>query len=142
MRAFFDSNVLLKYLFGLDDARGIVERVFTGEVTGYVNDVVISEVIYGYLRLALNVPKHEVRRHVRDVPERIGDMITRDVAPLLGEFEVLAAHVTVGEVIDAMRLGLLPNDALIAATCRHYGIGTIATFDEDFRRVPWLRVVP
>ena len=30
------------------------------------------------------------------------------------------------------RYKLLPNDALIAATCRHYGIRKIATFDEDF----------
>ncbi|WP_267195217.1 hypothetical protein [Hyperthermus butylicus] len=27
-------------------------------------------------------------------------------------------------------------------TCRHYGIDTIPTFNNDFRRVPWLRVVP
>jgi len=29
------------------------------------------------------------------------------------------------------RYKLLPNDALIAATCRHYGIKRIATFDEE-----------
>jgi len=37
---------------------------------------------------------------------------------------------------------LLPNDAQIALTCRHYGIKTILTFDEDFKKVPWLRAVP
>ena len=37
---------------------------------------------------------------------------------------------------------LLPNDAQIALTCRHYGIGTILTFDEDFKRVPWLKTIP
>ena len=36
---------------------------------------------------------------------------------------------------------LLPNDALIAATCKHYGIKKIATFDEDFKRVDFLEVV-
>ena len=35
---------------------------------------------------------------------------------------------------------LLPNDALIAATCKAYDIKDIATFDEDFTRVPWLRI--
>jgi len=30
---------------------------------------------------------------------------------------------------------------LIAATCRHYGIRKIATFDEDFKRVDFLEVV-
>ena len=36
---------------------------------------------------------------------------------------------------------LLPNDALIAATCKYYGIRKIATFDEDFERVDFLEVV-
>lgn len=37
---------------------------------------------------------------------------------------------------------LLPSDAIIALTCRHYGINTILTFDEDFKRIPWLKVIP
>nr|WP_257640101.1 MULTISPECIES: PIN domain-containing protein [Archaeoglobus] len=41
----------------------------------------------------------------------------------------------------AFEFGLLPNDALIAATCKHFGIKKIATFDEDFRRVDFLEVV-
>jgi len=37
---------------------------------------------------------------------------------------------------------LLPNDAQIALTCGHYGIDIIFTFDEDFKRVHWLRATP
>jgi len=37
---------------------------------------------------------------------------------------------------------LLPSDAIIALTCKHYGIDTILTLDEDFKRVPWLKVIP
>ena len=36
---------------------------------------------------------------------------------------------------------LLPNDALIAATCKYYGIKKIATFDEDFKRVDFLEII-
>ncbi len=39
------------------------------------------------------------------------------------------------------RYGLLPNDALIAATCKHYGINKIATFDPDFKRVDFLEII-
>ncbi len=39
------------------------------------------------------------------------------------------------------KYNLLPNDALIAATCKHYGIKKIATFDEDFRRLDFLEIV-
>ena len=37
---------------------------------------------------------------------------------------------------------LLPSDAIIALTCKHYGINTLLTFDEDFKRIPWLKVTP
>jgi len=36
---------------------------------------------------------------------------------------------------------LLPNDALIVATCRDHGIRRMATFDEDFKRVDFLDVL-
>ena len=36
---------------------------------------------------------------------------------------------------------LLPNDALIAATCKQYGITKIATFDADFERIDFLEVI-
>ncbi len=36
---------------------------------------------------------------------------------------------------------LLPNDALIVATCKYYGIRKIATFDEDFKRVEFLEII-
>jgi len=39
------------------------------------------------------------------------------------------------------RCKLLPNDALIAATCKHYGITQIATFDADFKRVEFLEII-
>ncbi|MCK4476559.1 MAG: PIN domain-containing protein [Methanophagales archaeon] len=40
------------------------------------------------------------------------------------------------------RYKLLPNDALIAATCKHYEITKIvATFDADFERVDFLEVI-
>jgi len=37
--------------------------------------------------------------------------------------------------------GFLPNDAIIVATCKYYGIGKIATFDDDFKRVDFLEIV-
>nr|MEB3851602.1 PIN domain-containing protein [Desulfurococcales archaeon] len=66
-----------------------------------------------------------------------------DVYPLFADFEHLPANAGVEGLVEYIaKYRLLPNDALIVATCRVYGIGTIATFDEDFKRVPWLRTVP
>ena len=58
------------------------------------------------------------------------------------DITVLRDHQNVYEIWELMKnYNLLPNDALIAATCRHYGIKKIATFDEDFKRVDFLEVV-
>jgi len=47
------------------------------------------------------------------------------------------------ELLETMKnYDLLPGDALIATTAKHYGIDVILTFDEDFKRVPWLKVIP
>jgi len=59
------------------------------------------------------------------------------------EVEVLIENVGYQDMIEtASSLKLLPSDAIIALTCRHYGVGTILTFDEDFKRIPWLKVIP
>ncbi len=54
--------------------------------------------------------------------------------------------ITMQVVSDAAEIAtkyrLLPNDGLIAATCRHYDINSIVTFDEDFKRVSWLKIIP
>ncbi|WP_223209031.1 PIN domain-containing protein [Pyrococcus sp.] len=39
------------------------------------------------------------------------------------------------------KYALLTNDAIIAATCKYYGIKKIATFDEDFKKVNFLEVI-
>ncbi len=55
--------------------------------------------------------------------------------------DVVNEIATYDELLETVaELRLLPSDAVIALTCRHYGIGSILTFDEDFKRVPWLKV--
>ncbi|CAG0989653.1 hypothetical protein FLAV_02230 [Flavobacteriales bacterium] len=36
---------------------------------------------------------------------------------------------------------LMPNDAVIAATCKFYNINKLATFDDDFKRADYLEIV-
>ncbi len=53
------------------------------------------------------------------------------------------AETSIKELLDLIKsYGLLPNNALIVIAALKHGIGTIATFDEDFKRVPWLKVIP
>ncbi|BES81837.1 hypothetical protein PABY_14040 [Pyrodictium abyssi] len=83
-----------------------------------------------YIRAYGYKPFKEEMGKLRDFVKEAGITVLEDKAQLQ-------------EVIEAIkRLNLLPADTIIALTCRHYGIDTILTFDEDFRRVPWLRVLP
>jgi len=66
--------------------------------------------------------------------------IVRDVLENL-EIELLECT-SVGLFFEILeKYNLLPNDSLIAATCKHYGIKKIATFDEDFKKVDFLEVI-
>ncbi|MDI6886841.1 MAG: PIN domain-containing protein, partial [archaeon] len=63
---------------------------------------------------------------------------------LLGELrcEILEVNTDAMALLETMtRYKLLPNDALIAATCKHHSINKIATFDPDFKRVEFLEVI-
>ena len=46
------------------------------------------------------------------------------------------------DVLEVMgKYRLVSNDALIAATCKHYNIEKIATFDPNFKRVDFLEII-
>ena len=71
------------------------------------------------------------------------ELIKNDVEPALKLFIILPIALGSQEVIELIeRYGLMPADSIIALTCRQHGINTTATFEEDFKGVPWLKVIP
>ena len=140
---FFDSNVFLKYLAGIEDAKRLVDSVEHGEWVGCINDIVISEVIYGYLRLTLNISRYRFRKYLIKHIDKVREIIEQDIHPLFTGFKHLPTNIGIDGLIEHMaKYRLLSNDALIVATCRVYSIGNIDAFDKDFKRVPWLKVIP
>ncbi len=141
MKVFFDSNVFIKYLAGIEEAKKLLDKVEYDEWKGYVNDVVLSEVIYGYLRLALNISRYKLKEYIVEYVDKVKELLEQDVYPLFVNFNHLPTSVDADTLIRyIVKYKLLPNDALIVATCKAYNIKNIATFDEDFNRVPWLRI--
>ncbi len=142
-RVFFDSSILLAFLAGEDRrAFELVEAVEEGRVRGVVNGVVVSEVMHGYLRLATGLSSRRIRQLLAKRDERLVRLLREDVEPLLALFEVLPAPEPGMVIRAAATYGLMPADAVIVATCEAHGVRVIATLDQDFRRVPWLRVTP
>ena len=86
---------------------------------------------------------YELRRRPQIVRDTL-KMLEKQIAFLQGYFTELEVSEEIKQsALDVMmQYGLLPNDAIIVATCKHYNIDTIITFDEDFKRIPWLKVIP
>ena len=144
MRIFIDSSIVLAFLAGQDErAKRLVSKVEEGAVTGYINPVVIDEVIHGYLRLATGLSSRRIRQLLARRERFLAELVRSDVVPVLELFTPLPLAASPHEVAAYMeRYGLMPADAVTALTCEAYGIKTIATLDEDFKRIPWLEVVP
>jgi len=144
MKIFMDTSIILAFLAGQDpQAYKIIEEVENHAITGYINAIVVDEVIYGYLRLATGLSSKRIRQLLAKKDERLIKLIRNDVEPILKLFITLPTTIEPQEVIDVIEeYGLMPVDSIIALTCKHQGVNTIATLDKDFERIPWLRVIP
>jgi predicted nucleic acid-binding protein len=136
---FIDSTIFLDYLKGNERAKTFLENHQYSGVAGCINPIVFSEVLYVYIKAITGKRSFELKAK----PELVKTLELSDILEFLGRYKMLqvdeAVKNEVGEIIK--NYGLLPNDALIAATCKHFGITQIATFDEDFKRVEFLEVV-
>lgn len=100
--------------------------------------MISSEVIYIYLKAVTNKKSYVLKKN----PEEITRINLNKIEELLDLAETLPMNKEIEDLSFEIigKYGLLPNDALIAATCKHYGIKDIATFDKDFERVEFLNV--
>jgi len=143
LKVLYDSNVLIKYLAGDENARTLVEKAIDGEWSGYITGTIVSETLYVYLRLALDASSYKLKELITKQDDRIRNLLEEDVRPLLSLFNLIMQEISIEELVNLVEsYGLLPNDALIAVAALKHGISTVATFDEDFKRVPWLKVIP
>ncbi|MEB3773835.1 MAG: PIN domain-containing protein [Desulfurococcales archaeon] len=145
---FIDTNILYNILFETSltrKARRLLEEYEENKF--HTSLTVVNELLYisarkyyqtlGELKSSYSFRKLIARK---GYPEFIANGIRRLLEDL--EVEVLVENVKYQEMIEvASQLKLLPSDAIIALTCKHNNIDTIITFDEDFKRVPWLKVV-
>jgi len=134
---FIDSNVFLEFLKGEEKAKVLLEKYLGPE--GCINDIVFSEVLFVYIKAETGRRSYELKGR----PELMESVELDHIFELLGRYRMLdVGEVVASEAGDLIRkYGLLPNDALIAATCKYHGITRIATFDDDFRRVDFLEVI-
>ncbi|MBC7114864.1 MAG: PIN domain-containing protein [Archaeoglobi archaeon] len=128
MKVFFDTNFLVSLIVETEfseRARKVLESYIDSDFITSIN--VLEEVSF-ILRKLMKMRNEDMVEKLRKLLEGL-------------EIEVIE-HLPLEEFFEVLReYPLLPNDALIAATCRYYGIRRIATFDEDFKRVDFLEII-
>ncbi len=148
--AFVDSNVFIQLLY--DGVRASEAEEFLDKYPLLVTSIgVVDEVLHFIIRREA-MSKYNVRRayDLRKLVRNQGIGFAKEnLSKFISLLEELYAKIVtdakaqpskIVTVMDNYRLS--PRDAIISLTCKHYSINAILTFDEDFKRVPWLKVVP
>ncbi len=144
-----DTNIIYNFLFETEltsaSEKVLREAIIEGMA---IPMIVYNELLYTtgakIARIKYGVSgKYSFRKHIakhgfpEEAIEKVNGFIKDFKVTILRDYQDPDELI---ETIKAYRLA--PNDAQIALTCKHRGIGKLATFDEDFKRVPWLEVVP
>ncbi len=146
---FVDSNVFIQLLY--EGARASEAEELLDKYPLLVTSIgVVDEVLHFIIRReAVNKygikRAYDLRRLIRSKGISFAKGSLDKFTSLLGELyvRVVGDEAEPKQIINTMDdYRLAPRDAIIALTCKHYGISTILTFDEDFKRIPWLKVVP
>ncbi len=147
---FVDSNVFIQLLY--EGARASEAEELLDKYPLLMTSIgVVDEVLHFIIRReAMNrysiKRAYDLRRLIRSkgisfAKESLGTFVS-----LLRELYVkVVADIEAqpSQIINTMdNYRLAPRDAIIALTCKRYSINTILTFDEDFKRIPWLKVMP
>ncbi|MCD6488289.1 MAG: PIN domain-containing protein [Desulfurococcales archaeon] len=145
-----DTNAIVYYLHRVEPYATKVKQILTEREDLTVTLRIVDEVIFTLMRLEawrkLGIRKlDQLRDYIREHSlENFEDTIN-DVEELINRLGILVLE-DKGSLVELLETiknySLLPGDALIAITAKHYGIDTILTFDVDFRRIPWLKVIP
>ncbi len=146
---YVDSNALIYLLHDIKPKSDLVIKHLTEHEEVFTSLRTIEEASYIIIRVKAS--KLHVVRGIHDIRRIVNkhglDFVKNELEALRKLIEdsnivVLQDVATIEEIHKtAIEYKMLPGDAVIALTCKHYGIDTILTFDEDFKRVPWLRVV-
>lgn len=146
---FVDTNIFYNILYETEltpKARRVVDLLVEPVTSVTVYNELLHVILRAYARRRYGIVSYyEFRRFFAGKGMDAFKEPMESIHRLLEELgvEILEDYQSIEElrnVITGYRL--LPTDAQIAVTCKHYGIKTIATLDEDFKRIPWLKIIP
>ncbi|CAI1493545.1 MULTISPECIES: type II toxin-antitoxin system VapC family toxin [Thermococcus] len=136
MSLFLDSNVFIENFRGNHVAEQLVEKLFTGRYSLFINDVVYNEVLFMYLKHRTGKGYWGLKKHP-ELVKKVGNEFVDFVLPLLAfpKFLDTTNEIIVEALTIVTTYGLLPSDALILATAKYYGLDGIVSLDSDLLTV-------
>ncbi|WP_048148145.1 type II toxin-antitoxin system VapC family toxin [Palaeococcus ferrophilus] len=124
-----DSSVLIEYFKGNEQAVRLMEHFESSDDALYITEVVFSEVVYILLGYFLKASPRTVKCNPHKLPPELGTVFK----VLEGFGFIPSSQNTLLKTLELIeKYALLPNDALILATCIEHGF-SLATMDEDFK---------
>ena len=146
-KCLIDTSILLKVILGgeIDVLRKLSEYVLYVPVN--VLEETSFKIIISSVLESIKLEKYSFYRIKDEFEKDRGKELIEERLHLLNSIKdkliVLELNEDIFESSKELvkKYRLLPNDALIAASCEHYGSNKIATFDSDFKRVDFLEVI-
>ncbi len=147
--AYIDTSFILSILLETEKSN-LAEQILEAhsDLQFMISGIAVNEALYVatyeyYKQRGMIRGRYGLRKLIakQGYPREVIDAVDSFLKDL--NVEIVSDYFDYNEYFQVVqKFKLLPNDAQIALTCRHYGIDTILTFDEDLERVPWLKTIP
>ncbi|MCE4605739.1 MAG: PIN domain-containing protein [Desulfurococcales archaeon] len=144
-----DTNIVYNFLFETELTE-LAENVIRESI---IEGVTIPMIVYNELlytvgskvaKMKYSVKgKYSFKRYIakHGFPEEAINMVNNFIKDF--KATIIVDYQNLAELVETIKhYKLAPNDAQITITCKHNNVKTLASFDEDFKRVPWLKVIP
>lgn len=129
-KALVDSSVLIEYI-KKKKTKLLLELISDVATEIYINETIISEFLYHFLSINGNTSPRSLQssKKIKFVLQ------SSPQYNLISRFSFLATDESLFNLVpDLMQqYNLLPNDAIILATCKIHNITQLASHDKDFK---------
>lgn len=128
MKIFVDSGIFIEYLKGRKV--DFFEYLINQDYKLFINQVVLSEVLFHFIGTIGNKSPLAIKESGK-ISECFKDHNPIDMLPGI-QFLDHTSEISKLTIDFVKKFNLLPNDALILATCKSYDLKYLASFDSDF----------
>jgi len=129
-KIFLDSSILIEYLKG-SKTKSLDELVSNEQNDCYINETVVSEFLFHFLKINSDRAPLSLKEAGKIKEVFAGS----DTFQLLQLFHFLPSTPEIISLVPALmsKFNLLPNDAIIIATCKINGVKFLASYDSDLK---------